>query len=99
MAVALPSCPQPKPCPVFGHAPTSDDENSLPAPTLASILADANTAATAASKAALGKRAGYGTKVVRVKRGLGKRKARAESESEDGVVKGKVGRSHGAVNW
>jgi len=24
---------------------------------------------------------------------------RAESESEDGVVKGKVGRSRGAVNW
>ena len=46
-----------------------------------------------------GKGAGYGTKVARVKRGLGKRKVRAKSESEDGVVKGKVGRSHGAVNW
>ena len=45
-----------------------------------------------------GKGAGYGTKVARVKRGLGKRKVRVESESEDGV-KGKVGRSCGAVNW
>ena len=78
---------------------TSDEKNSLPAPTLTSILVDMKPIATDARKGASGNWAACGTKVARVKRGLDKRKVRAESESEDGVVKGKVGRSHGAVNW
>ena len=98
-AVALPSHPQPKPHPIFGHASASDNENSLLAPTLASILADTKPGAMAASKVVLGKWEGCGTKAIKVKQGLGKRKVKVDSELEDGVVKGKGGRTRGAVNW
>ena len=63
------------------------------------ILVDTKPMAMTAIKAASGKQAGCGTKVIKVKWELGKRKARADSELEDGVVKGKGGRIWGAVNW
>jgi len=54
--------------------------------------------ATAVSKVVSGKRAGHGAK-VKVKRGTAKKKVRVDSESEDGMVRGKGGRTRGAVNW
>src|SRR5882672_3542463 len=54
-ATALPSRSQPKMCPIFGHASASDNENSLPAPTLASILVETKPGAMAASEAVSGK--------------------------------------------
>ena len=63
------------------------------------ILVDTKPMAMTAIKAASGKQAGCGTKVIKVKWELGKRKARADSELEDGVVKGKAVRTLGAFNW
>jgi len=97
-AVALPSHPQPKPHPIFGHASASDNENSLPAPTLASILVDMKPGAMAASEVVSGKWAGCGMKAVKVKQGVGKRRLRVGSELGDGAVKRK-GKIWGAVNW
>src|SRR5882724_8521373 len=99
-AVALPSHLQPKPYPIFGHTPTSDDENCLP-DTLATIMVDTKPMATAVSKVASGKWPGCGTKTIKVKWGLGKRKVRVDSELEDGVVNEKwvgfVGQSTGWI--
>jgi len=98
LAVALPSHPKPKPHPIFGHASTSDNKNSLLAPTLASILVDAKPAVTAAIKVASGKQACC-MKAIKVKQGLGNRRVKTDRQFEDGVVKGKVGRTQGVVNW
>jgi len=95
--VALPSHLQPKPHPIFSRTPT-DDENSLPDMTLATILVDAKPMAMAVSKVASGKWAGCGMKAVKVKQGLGTRRLRVGRELEDGAVKRK-GRNQRAVNW
>jgi len=55
--------------------------------------------ATDARKGASGNWAACGTKAIKVKQGLGKRKVREDSELEDGVVKGKAVRTLGAFNW
>ena len=62
--VALPSCLQPKPHPIFGHTPT-DDKDSLPDTTLATILVDIKPTAMVASMAVSGKWAGCGMKAIK----------------------------------
>src|SRR5882672_11507318 len=95
---APPSDPQPKPRPIFGRVHTRDNENSLPDVNLASVLVHVKPKAMAVSKVVSGKQAGHGVK-AKVKRGNAKKKVRVDSELEDGMVRGKGGRTRGAVNW